>query len=241
MKSFLLAALAATTPVLAADDPDAHAAATEAQMTDDERFQLLASHLPIVIEPGKPARLIPDLPIVPGVVRAIPRLGIPRLAESDASLGVVNPFELREGDVATALPSTLALASSFDADLAYRAGAMIGSEARSKGFNVLLAPGVNLARDPRNGRNFEYLGEDPLVAGTLGGEMSRGIQSNHVVATIKHFAMNDQESLRRVGDARIDEAAMRESDLLAFEIGIERGSPGAVMCAYNRVNGPWAC
>jgi len=222
-------------------DPDRRAAATEAWMTDAERFHLLHSHLPITIEPGKPSRLIPGMPITPGVVTAIERLGIPVIAESDASLGVVNPFQLREGDVATALPSSLALAASFDPALAYRSGAMIGGEAHAKGFNVLLGPGVNLTRDPRNGRNFEYLGEDPLLAGILGGEASRGIQSAGVVSAIKHFVLNDQETLRRTLDARMEEAALRESDLLAFEIAIERGQPGAVMCAYNQVNGHYAC
>ncbi|MDB5974058.1 MAG: glycosyl hydrolase [Nevskia sp.] len=222
-------------------DPDQRAAATEARMTDAERIHLLHSHLPITIEAGKPSQLIPGAPIVPGYVSAIDRLGIPTIAESDASLGVVNPFELREGDVATALPAGLALAATFDPALAYRSGAMIGAEARAKGFNVLLAPGVNLTRDPRNGRNFEYLGEDPLLAGTLGGEASRGIQSAGVVSTIKHFALNDQETQRRTVDARMDEAGLRESDLLAFELGIERGQPGAVMCAYNQVNGAYAC
>ena len=225
----------------AAADADARAAATEARMTDEERFHLVTSHLPITIEPGKQSTLIPGMPIVPGVVMPLPRIGFPGLAEADASLGVVNPFELRKGDVATALPSGLAMASTFDPDLIHEAGAMIADEARAKGFNVLLAPGINLARDPRNGRNFEYMGEDPLLAGLLGAAASRGIQSKGVVATIKHLVLNDQETLRRVLDARIDEAALRESDLLAFEIGIERGEPGAVMCAYNRVNGPWAC
>jgi beta-glucosidase len=222
-------------------DPDARAAAVEAQMTDDERFHMLHSHLPLKIEHGKPSKLIPGVPITPGFVRGIPRLNIPDIVETDASLGVVNPFELREGDVATALPSSLALASTFDPALAFETGAMVAGEARAKGFNVLLAPGVNLARDPRNGRNFEYLGEDPLLAGVLGGEASRGIQTRGVVATIKHLAINDQETQRRWLDARIDEAALRESDLLAFQIGIERGQPGSVMCAYNKVNGPYAC
>lgn len=222
-------------------DPDARAAAVEAQMTDEERFHLVISHLPITIEPNGPSQLIPGMPVTPGVVMPLPRIGFPGLAETDASLGVVNPFELREGDVATALPSGLAMASTFDPEMIRQAGAMIGSEARAKGFNVLLAPGINLARDPRNGRNFEYFGEDPLLAGILGAAASHGIQSAGVVATIKHFVLNDQETLRRVLDARIDEAALRESDLLAFQIGIERGAPGSVMCAYNRVNGPWAC
>ena len=118
---------------------------------------------------------------------------------------------------------------------------MIGSEARAKRFNVLLAGGVNLTRDPWNGRNFEYLGEDPLLAGMMAGAAIRGVQSNHIVSTVKHFALNSQETGRMLLDARIDEAALRESDLLAFEIAIEHGQPGSVMCAYNQVNGDYAC
>jgi beta-glucosidase len=98
-----------------------------------------------------------------------------------------------------------------------------------------------LTREPRNGRNFEYLGEDPLLAGTLAGESIRGIQSNHIISTTKHFVLNDQETGRHSVNELIDEAALRESDLLAFELAIERGRPGSVMCAYNKVNGPYAC
>ena len=118
---------------------------------------------------------------------------------------------------------------------------MIGEEAHRRGMNVLLAGGVNLARDPRNGRNFEYLGEDPLLAGKLDGAIIAGIQSRHVISTIKHFAMNDQETLRMTADAQIAPAAARESDLLALELAIEDGRPGAVMCAYNLVGGAYAC
>ncbi len=181
------------------------------------------------------------VPVVAGHVPAIARVGIPALIESDASLGVANQLNLRKGDVSTALPAGLATAASFDTQLAYDGGAMIGSEARSKGFNVLLAGGVNLTREPRNGRNFEYLGEDPWLAGKLAGAAIRGVQSNNIVSTIKHFALNAQETGRMVLSAQIDEAALRESDLLAFEIAIEDGKPGSVMCAYNRVNGTYAC
>jgi beta-glucosidase len=148
---------------------------------------------------------------------------------------------MRSKDVATALPSGAAMAATWDAELVERAGAAIGAEARGKGFNVLLAGGINLVREPRNGRNFEYLGEDPLLAGTLGGHAVRGIQSNHIVSTVKHFALNAQETGRTVASANIAEAAMRESDLLAFEIAIEVGNPGAVMCSYNRVNDVYTC
>jgi beta-glucosidase len=118
---------------------------------------------------------------------------------------------------------------------------MIGKEARLSGHNVMLAGGVNLLREPRNGRNFEYGGEDPLLAGVMVGEQIRGIQSNHIISTIKHFAFNDQETGRFEHDTKIGEAAARMSDLLAFQVAIERGDPGSVMCAYNRVRGDYAC
>jgi beta-glucosidase len=109
------------------------------------------------------------------------------------------------------------------------------------GFNILLAGGVDLQRDPRNGRNFEYAGEDPLLAGTVVGQAVRGIESQHVVSTVKHYAINDLETGRNTLTAQIDPKDARESDLLAFEIAIESGHPGSVMCSYNRVNTVYAC
>ncbi len=215
-------------------DADARADLLVAELTLDEMISLVHGPMPALLE-TPPA----DGAMGAGYIAGIPRLGIPALNETDASLGVTNPRKVRRGDGATALPSGLSLASGWDADLAYRAGAMVGAEARDKGFNVLLGGGANLTREPRCGRNFEYLGEDPLLAGTLAGEAIRGAQSNHIVCTLKHFALNDQETCRHVVDARIDEGALRESDLLAFQIAIERGDPGSVMCAYNRLNGEW--
>ena len=171
----------------------------------------------------------------------IPRLGVPALQETDAELGVANPGNVRPGDTATAMPSDLALASSWDLGLARRQGEAVGAEARAKGFNVLLGGAANLIRDPRGGRDFEYFSEDPLLTGEMAGAVIDGAQSRHIISTIKHFALNSQETDRVVLDARIDQAAMRESDLLAFEIAIERGRPGAVMCAYNQVNGRYSC
>lgn len=236
-----LALSAAFPPMVAAQraGPDARAAEAVARMTEEERYHLLHSLMPLPI--GDIPDEVKNQPAMAGYVPGIPRLGIPPIAKTDASLGVTNPMQGREGDVATAMPSGLALAATFDPTLAYAGGAMIGAEARAKGFNVLLGGGANLARDPRNGRNFEYLGEDPLLAGILAGEAVRGTQSQGVVSTIKHFAINDQETHRHTMNAVIDEPALRMSDLLAFEIAIERGQPGSVMCAYNRVNGPWAC
>jgi beta-glucosidase len=214
--------------------PDRRAELVIGRMSLDEQIALLHGVFPrLMAKP--PAGAIQAAGYVPG----LPRLGIPALSESDASLGIANAG--RKDDDATPLPSGVALAATWDAKTAFDSGAMIGKQARQKGFNVLLAGGVNLLRDPRNGRNFEYLGEDPLLAGTLAGASIDGIQSNHIVSTIKHFAINDQETGRMVLSAEIDEAAFRESDLLAFEIAIETGHPGSVMCAYNRVGGTYAC
>ena len=223
--------------------PDERAELALAVMTLDEQISLLHGPMAISIPiPGLKAVTLPaDAIPAAGYVPGVPRLGIPSLRETDASLGVTNPLGTRPGDVATALPSGLALSATFDPSLAYLAGSLVGREAHAKGFNVLLGGGMNLARDPRNGRNFEYLGEDALLAGAMAGEEIRGTQDQHVISTVKHFALNANETNRQTLDARIDKAALRESDLLAFNIAIERGKPGSVMCAYNKVNGEYAC
>ena len=215
----------------------ARADAIVARMTRDEKIALVHALFP----PMAKGKTREELVSAAGHIDAIPRLGVPTVRESDASLGVANQVEQRPGDVATALPSSLLTAATFDPDIARAGGAMIGSEARAKRFNVLLAGGVNLTRDPWNGRNFEYLGEDPLLAGELAGAHIAGVQSNRIASTIKHFALNSQETGRMVADARIGEADLRMSDLLAFQIAIEKGRPASVMCAYNKVNGDWAC
>jgi beta-glucosidase len=218
---------------------DVRAQETLRRMTLEEKLDLIRGKQPFQMPA---AERPPNLALGAGFVPGIPRLGIPYLAESDASLGVANQGGvMRREDFATAMPSGAAMAATWNAQLAERSGAAIGAEARGKGFNVLLAGAINLVREPRDGRNFEYLGEDPLLAGTLGGYAIRGIQSNHIISTIKHYALNSQETGRSVASANIGEAAMRESDLLAFEIGIEVGNPGSVMCSYNRVNGVYTC
>ena len=216
--------------------PAARAEAIVARMTRAEKLSYVHGFFPPYQKP-LPSWMANAAGHVPG----IPRLGVPALRESDASLGVANNVEQRPGDTATALPSTLALAASFDPGLARAAGAMIGSEARAKTFNVLLAGGVNLTRDSWGGRNFEYFGEDPLLSGVMAGAAVAGVQSNHIISTVKHFALNAQETGRDVLDARLDRDALHESDLLAFRIAIEEGRPGSVMCAYNKVNGAYAC
>jgi beta-glucosidase len=176
-----------------------------------------------------------------GYVPGIPRLGISAQYETDAGVGVATQGGAAQKRERTSLPSGIATAATWNPDIAFQGGRMIGSEARSSGFNVMLAGGVDLQRDPRNGRNFEYAGEDPLLAGTIVGSEIAGIQSNHIISTTKHYALNDLETGRKGHDARIDPAAARISDLLAFQLAIERGDPGSVMCSYNKVNGDFAC
>ena len=205
-----------------------------AQMTSAEQMSLLHGHFAILPKAAPPG-VLPSA----GYFKGVPRLGVPPLTETDASLGVANAG--RTPGPETALPSGLALASTWDTGLAYQDGAMIGHEARAMGFDIMLAGGVNLVRDPRNGRNFEYVGEDPLLAGMIAGASIKGIQSNHIVSTAKHYALNAQETGRHILDAVIDPDALRESDLLAFEIALEQGRPGSVMCGYNKVNGAYDC
>jgi beta-glucosidase len=208
------------------------------QMTQDEKLSVVHGSLgaPWGGEP-KPAGAIGSAGYVPGV----PRLGVPPLQETDAELGIANPGRIRPDDIATAMPSNLALASTWDPAVARRQGEAVGAEARAKGFSVLLGGASNLIRDPRGGRNFEYFSEDPLLTGVMAGNAIAGVQSRRLISTLKHFALNAQETDRVVLDARVDRAAARESDLLAFEIAIETGAPGSVMCAYNQVNGVYCC
>lgn len=192
--------------------------------------------LPILGDVEIPDAAIPGA----GYVEGVASQGVPALTETDGPLGISYALGLRS-DFATTLPSGVALGSTFDPDLIFAGGQIIGAEARAKGFNTLLAGGANLMRDPRNGRTFEYFSEDPLLTGILAGAQISGIQSNNVISTIKHFALNGQETGRKFVDVQISDAAARESDLLAFEIAIELSNPGAIMCAYNRVNGEQGC
>ena len=180
------------------------------------------------------------LPDAAGFVPGIPRLGIPNQYETDAGVGVATQRSPKPR-LRTALPSGVATAATWNPGAAFAGGAMIGNEARLSGFNVQLAGGIDLQREPRNGRNFEYGGEDPLLAGTIDGNEIAGIQSNHIVSTLKHYGFNDQETNRNTIDVKIDDPSARQSDLLAFQIAYETGHPGAVMCSYNRVNGDYAC
>ncbi len=226
--------------------PEQRAQAAVAAMTLDEKLLMVMGYTDpdqLMKEPDDivPAAIKADVRAnhiagSAGYIAGIPRLGIPGQWQTDASIGVrVTNMER------TALPSSLATAASFDPKITFDGGVMIANEARASGFNTFLAGGGNLAREPRNGRNFEYTGEDPVLTGAMTGGLINGIQSRHMVSTMKHWAVNDQESQRTTVDVTITKAAMRQSDLLAFELIYDTANPGSVMCSYNLVNHDWAC
>lgn len=173
------------------------------------------------------------------------RLGIPRLAMADGPHGLRKQIGsgdngVSESEPATAFPTAACMASSWNPANAEKIGRAIGEECRYYGVNVLLGPGVNIKRNPLCGRNFEYYSEDPLLAGKFGAAFVRGVQSMGVSACVKHFALNNQENFRFVGNSVADERAIREIYLKPFETTVKDGKPGAVMSSYNRINGCFA-
>jgi beta-glucosidase len=174
-----------------------------------------------------------------GVIAGIPRLGLPPVQLADSAVGVRAAAE--RGRYATLLPSEIAAAATWDPKLGFAYGDVIGRELRDQQYNSSIGGGVDLMREPRNGRNFEYMGEDPVLAGKMIAQLIKGLQSNNVIADIKHYAFNDQETGRNIGNVILSKRVMRETDLLAFEIGVTEGQPGSVMCSYNKVNSDWAC
>jgi beta-glucosidase len=211
--------------------PDQLAEALLAQMNQAQEIQL-------VYGAGGPDTDNPPLPRGgAGFVNGIPALGIPNLYLADGSVGVGNAV-----GQATALPSSIASAASWDVTEATKYGIVIGAELRAYGMNVNLGGNVNLiGREPRDGRTFETKGEDPILAGKIAAAHIEAIQAQHVIGGIKHFALNDQETGRTTADVQIDERGMRESDLLAFEIGVKDSNVQSVMCSYNLVNDVYAC
>lgn len=216
---------------VAAPTSDDRAVALSAQMTQDEKIQLVHGA-------GGPVTDNPPLPRGgAGWVPGISRLGIPDLYLADGSVGVGNGV-----GPATALPSSIASAASWDLNEAYKYGSVIGAELRAYGMNVNLGGNVNLiGREPRDGRTFETKGEDPILAGKVAAAHIRAIQDQHVLGGIKHFALNDQETGRTTANVELDDRGARESDLLAFEIGVKDSNVQSVMCAYNLWNGVYSC
>ena len=220
--------------------PDERADLVIEKMTMDEKIQLVHG-LGWEALFGPPPESGPGTTAIrpSGFVPGVPRLGIPDLQMTDAAVGVAGGGD--KSRYATALPSAAAMAASWDSALSYETGTLIGSEVRAQGFNMSLGSGINLAREPRDGRLFEYMGEDPLLAGTLAGRTLKAVRAQNVVTDVKHYVVNDQEAGRFFVNSVIDKRAMRESDLLAFEIALRESNSGAVMCAYNKINGVYAC
>ena len=219
--------------------PDERADLVIGKMTLDEKIQLLHGLgwevLFAPLESGPGTRAIRPFEFIPGV----PRLGIPDLQMTDAVVGVSGAGV--KSRYATALPSAEAMAAGWDPALSYETGTLIGSEVRAHGLNLSHGSGINLTREPRDGRTFEYKGEDPLLAGTLAGQELKAMKAMNVVTGVKHYILNDQEAGRMFVNSVIDKRSMRESDLLAFEIALRESQAGAVMCSYNKINGVYAC
>lgn len=213
-------------------DPDTRADLVIQQLTLDEKIALVHGT-------GGFALSGPRSNGGAGMNEGVARLGIPLLQYADSAVGIRGAAE--RGRYATLLPSSLALAATWDPKLAFAQGDVIGRELRDQLYNASLGGGVNLMREPRNGRTFEYMGEDPVLAGKLGAQWVKGLQSNKVIGDIKHYALNDQETGRNVVNVKMDRRTARETDLLAFEIAITEGQPGMVMCSYNRFNGDFGC
>ena len=164
-----------------------------------------------------------------------PEYGIPTIALADGTSGL--RLSRRESDRSTAFPANIALASSWDTALSREVGAAAGYEARGYNINVLLAPGVNIMRNPLCGRNFEYFSEDPVITGKMGAAYVAGVQSNGVATSVKHFSCNNQETNRSHVNTMVSERALREIYLRGFEICVKESSPWTVMTSYNDLNG----
>ncbi len=218
-------------------DPDTRADLMIHEMTLDEKIQLVHGDGWGVLRKGSP--VAPRHNGGAGYVPGIPRLGLPDINLADSAYGI--RMAAYQGRYATALPSVLGMAASWDPDAAFLYGSVIGRELRDQGFNMSIGGGMDLIREPRNGRNFEYASEDPIVSGIMVGQLARGVQSNRIMGDIKHYALNDQETGRNTYNAIIDPRTARETDLLAFQIAINLAKPAGVMCSYNRINSDYAC
>jgi beta-glucosidase len=218
-------------------DPDTRADLMIHEMTLDEKIQLVHGDGWGVLRKG--SFVAPTHNGGAGFVPGIPRLHLPDINLADSAVGI--RMAALEGRYATLLPSAIGMAASWDPDAAFLYGSVIGRELRDQGYNMSIGGGVDIIREPRNGRNFEYASEDPILSGIMVGQLARGVQSNHIMGDIKHYVLNDQETGRNTYNGQLNERDMRETDLLAFQIAINLAKPAGVMCSYNRVNGDYAC
>lgn len=175
----------------------------------------------------------------------IPRLSIPSIYMTDGPCGLRKQGEkadhlgLNQSEETTSFPTGATVASSWNLNNAQEMGRAIAKESQHFGVNLLLGPSINIKRNPRCGRNFEYYSEDPLISGEFGTAFVNGVQKEGVGVSVKHFAVNNNENYRFMGDSVVDERALREIYLKAFEMVVKRSQPATVMCAYNKVNGTY--
>jgi beta-glucosidase len=205
--------------------PEQRASELAAVMSIDQKIAMLSQAQPIYEHYG-----------AAGYIPGQPGLCIPDLVLNDAGQGV--------GDLevdTTAFPAPISQSSSWDPALQFQFGQALGWEAWHKGINVQLAPGVEIDRVPLNGRNYEYMGEDPYLSGQGGAAEVRGIQSNPVIATVKHFIANSQETNRMTDSSDVDERTLEEIYAPPYEAAVRQGQAGSVMCSYNRINDVYAC
>jgi beta-glucosidase len=221
----LVAGFTMLSPIARADDFDARARQIVAQMTLDEKISQI--HGTSTKQQFR-------------VVIGVPRLGIPDLLVTNGPAGF-GPAGPGHSSKATALPSPLSLAATWDVDAARQYGVIAGSESADLGNMLLEAPDINIARIPQNGRTFEAYGEDPYLVGRLAVANIQGIQSQGIIANVKHFAANNQETNRMSVDAQVDERTLREIYLPAFEASVKEGHVASIMGAYNRLNGAYCC
>lgn len=240
ISSLALNVSAQNAPQLRSDNIDKVMAA----MTLEEKAQILVGGANNFFSDGAVVGAAAEtVPGAAGTTAAIPRLGIPETILTDGPAGVrINPT--RKGETktyyATAFPIGSALASTWNTELVEEVGKAIGNETKEYRCDVILGPGMNLHRNPLCGRNFEYYSEDPVVTGKMAAAYVRGVQSEGAGTSIKHFAVNSQETERTSVDERVSQRALRELYLRGFEIAVREGKPWTVMASYNRVNGPLA-